>query len=365
MKDKLHSLLALAGMMLISLEVSASFHLWTISEVFSNSDGTIQFIELSTTSSSQQELSGQTITSSGPDLPTTAFTFDSDLIGDTANKQVLLATERFALLAGHQPDYVIPDGFVPRSEGVIDFADGTDTLGYATGQFPLNGTQSLSGEGQVQAPTPIRFDGNMVSLPEQVLPFASVDLTTNELEIPVLDAPGIGVFFLTLGIDFQAVEFEVANFFQYQENIEPGTQPAMFDGSMYLPSLVYLSDQYEVRLSIIQDPPLVFGDAQILSVTPVTPDPEPEPDPDPDPDPLEESITRGMQNYSIMCSRCHGASGGGTFQGPSLDLAKMLPFAQLRSIIDSSMPLAAPGSCTDNNESSCATDVANFILNRL
>ena len=43
----------------------ASFHLWDIVEIFSSADGTIQFIELSTTSSGEQGLGGQAITRSG------------------------------------------------------------------------------------------------------------------------------------------------------------------------------------------------------------------------------------------------------------------------------------------------------------
>ena len=42
----------------------ASFHLWVLNEIYSNADGTIQFMELTTGTGGQQFLTGHAITNS-------------------------------------------------------------------------------------------------------------------------------------------------------------------------------------------------------------------------------------------------------------------------------------------------------------
>ena len=46
----------------VSLPAAASFHLFFMNEVYSNGDGTVQFIELGALAGSQQFVSGHTIT---------------------------------------------------------------------------------------------------------------------------------------------------------------------------------------------------------------------------------------------------------------------------------------------------------------
>src|SRR5881409_3923726 len=85
-----------AGLMIYSLLVSqaeASFHLWRINEIYSNADGSVQFIEFVTSSSGQQFLAGHSLTSSDASGATIkTFTFPSNLSGDTANHSFLVAT---------------------------------------------------------------------------------------------------------------------------------------------------------------------------------------------------------------------------------------------------------------------------------
>ncbi len=86
-------------------------HLWDFSEVFSNADGTVQFIELHETNGANGEiyLAGKSIYSESTGQ---VFTFPSNLQGPTGNKYLLLATEAFAALPGAPtPDFIIPDGF--------------------------------------------------------------------------------------------------------------------------------------------------------------------------------------------------------------------------------------------------------------
>ena len=51
-----------------------AFHLYDIKEVFSNADGSVQFVELFTSFNNQQFLSGHTIVAS-QDASTNTFTF--------------------------------------------------------------------------------------------------------------------------------------------------------------------------------------------------------------------------------------------------------------------------------------------------
>ena len=94
-------LLPLACALLAPQPAAAAFHLFDIVEVYSNADGSVQFIELFTTFNSQDEMEGHTIdTDTSP-----PYVFPMDLgaenpgdPGDnnTANKSFLVATPDFA-----------------------------------------------------------------------------------------------------------------------------------------------------------------------------------------------------------------------------------------------------------------------------
>jgi serralysin len=148
----------------------ASFHLYQIDEIFSDATGTVQFIELFTTSSGQNFLTGHTLTSGG-----NTVTFGSDLIGDTANSHVLLATPGYYALSGVPPaDFNLGvNQFFNIAGDTIDYA-GVNSLSFTSGQLPLDGLNSLNrafnssalttapnspqdfagNSGSVQAPTP-------------------------------------------------------------------------------------------------------------------------------------------------------------------------------------------------------------------
>ena len=87
----------------------AKNHLWKFSELYSNSDGTIQFIEMQECCGSDVEVEMSTA-----DITTNSgtYSFPNDLSGPTANTRILIATAGFAALPGAPtPDYVIPDRF--------------------------------------------------------------------------------------------------------------------------------------------------------------------------------------------------------------------------------------------------------------
>lgn len=141
---------------LCSLQAKASFHLWQIDEIFSDRTGSVQFIELSVSSSGEQFLSGHTISVTEGNNPAHSFTFPSDLPGDTANRHFLIATQGFANLRIVAPDYVVPDGFLYVPEGTINYA-GVDVVAYQA--LPNDGVHSVDRNGNVMVNSPTNFAG--------------------------------------------------------------------------------------------------------------------------------------------------------------------------------------------------------------
>lgn len=94
---------------------------WTIDEVFSNADGTIQYIEMSAQTNDQDQVSGLTLTSvDGATASQQIFTFPSNLPSTTTGgKTMLLATAGFESAIGIAPDFVIPDGFLTINNGSL------------------------------------------------------------------------------------------------------------------------------------------------------------------------------------------------------------------------------------------------------
>ena len=83
MRSILRLLLALLA--LVPAASWASFHLWVMDEVYSNADGTVQFLELSTTFGGQQFLAGHTLDASGTGGGSSHYDFTTNLPSDTTN----------------------------------------------------------------------------------------------------------------------------------------------------------------------------------------------------------------------------------------------------------------------------------------
>jgi hypothetical protein len=136
--------MALLGLLMLlfgSVPAFSGVHLWRVKEVFSNADGTIQFIEIAVCCGSTGEIFIGThpVTSN-----THTFPFPSDLTGSTLNKHILLATSGFAALPGAPtPDHIIPNNFFSTTADTIAF-DVYDTLVFSAGQLPTNGITSLN-----------------------------------------------------------------------------------------------------------------------------------------------------------------------------------------------------------------------------
>lgn len=131
-----------------------TFHLILVSEVFTNADGTLQFIELKAVASLQTQIQFSRVNARSADGTTVTlirdFTASFPALGN--NETILLATQGVATLLGFSPDFIIPDGSVPQHDGRIEFSDDTgpviDAVAYG------NYTGAMTGYGTPAPPLP-------------------------------------------------------------------------------------------------------------------------------------------------------------------------------------------------------------------
>ena len=150
MKPAAHRIALLLLVLLAALPARATFHLWSIAELFSSADGKVQFIEFEALEGGQQFLSGHNLVSG-----TKTYNFTSNLPGDTSGRRFLVGTTSFAALGVVQPDYVVPDNFLSVSGGTLVFAGGADNWTYPA--LPANGTLSLLRDGSTAVNSPRNF----------------------------------------------------------------------------------------------------------------------------------------------------------------------------------------------------------------
>ncbi len=140
-----------------------SFHQYRINELYSNADGSVQFIELSVGNfSGESQWRGVTLTSTANGVQR-SFSFPSNLpSGSTANTTVLIATPGFADVALVTPDFIVPAGFLFTAGGSLNFGN-VDTITY--GSLAGDGAHSLDRNGVQGIATPKNFAGMVGTLP--------------------------------------------------------------------------------------------------------------------------------------------------------------------------------------------------------
>ena len=160
---------------LVTPPALATFHTFQIEEIFSNADGTIQYVVLHEAlgMNGQNFLAGLTFTATDGVTPHT-YVFTRDLPGGemgggygmpmqspTAHARMLIATQGFAALGLVTPDYVIPNGFIPLANGTINYA-GVDQVSYMA--LPTDGTSALTRGGSQVSNLATNFMGLSASV---------------------------------------------------------------------------------------------------------------------------------------------------------------------------------------------------------
>ncbi|HEX9302067.1 MAG TPA: hypothetical protein VF959_06920 [Casimicrobiaceae bacterium] len=177
MKYWLHSLLAAACLLTASASLAA-FHLFSIEQIYSNADGTIQFIVLTCPPAScangENFWAGSATLTSTHAGTTKTFTASSNLPSSaTVGKKVLVATPGFAALGLVAPDYTIPNGFLPTDSGTIGYVSSSIT--YKAGELPTDGANALYIDGSVKTNLATNFAGASASVTPSGPPPAAVN----------------------------------------------------------------------------------------------------------------------------------------------------------------------------------------------
>jgi len=162
-------IVAFAGAAAFASSAHASFHTWRIEQIFSNADGTIQFVVLheAAGANGQNFWAGLPFTSTRAGV-TNSLQFDRNLpSGATAGRRALLATKGFKDLGLVVPDYEIADGFLPVNGGALNFA-GVDFVNYSS--LPTDGVTAINRSGAPIPNVATNFAGHTGSVTVQAPP---------------------------------------------------------------------------------------------------------------------------------------------------------------------------------------------------
>jgi len=197
--------LALAAAAASADPARATFHLIHITEVFSNADGTVQYVELQALANGQTQLQEARIDAFNANglILTLVFDFTTSFPQLNVGETVLIATPGFEAAVGFAPDFVMPaNSLISRPDGRVRFrADSgfiVDAVAYGnyTGSnagfgspapaLPTDGCHSLTrtSAGTNNAAnftntllgTPMRNDGTTVTLTCEPPPSCDGDL---------------------------------------------------------------------------------------------------------------------------------------------------------------------------------------------
>jgi hypothetical protein len=168
----------MAAFALVATFARAEFHTFQIEQMYSNADGSVQFVVLHESQGMNGEnfLGGQVLISTHLGV-TKTYIFTNNLPGGsmmcdgyygcytnpspTANGRVLIGTAGFAALNLVAPDYVIPNGFLPVGGGTLNYAM-VDQLTFAS--LPTDGVSALSRNGSITPNVATNFAGSSASV---------------------------------------------------------------------------------------------------------------------------------------------------------------------------------------------------------
>ncbi len=137
---------------------NAGIHTWDVVEVFSNADGTIQYVELLDMGTTGTEVG---VGSGAISSAAHSFSWSNGPVAvPTDGKSYLIATAGFAALPGAPlPDVIIPALNVPFFDPAGDTITFTNGDAFAFAAVPTNGTDSLDEASGMGPNTPKNYAG--------------------------------------------------------------------------------------------------------------------------------------------------------------------------------------------------------------
>jgi len=160
---------AAAALGWVASTAGASFHLYQINQIYSDTTGNVQYVDFydsfpTPLGDGQYFLAGnQLMASAGAN--TNVFTFPSDLPAtpSTSHTHFLVGTQGFADLHIVTPDYIVPNGFLFKPGGSITYAGFADSVTYAS--LPSDGSMAIDRNGVPVPARPTNFAGATGCLP--------------------------------------------------------------------------------------------------------------------------------------------------------------------------------------------------------
>jgi len=229
MKSVIRGLLGIV-FALVANAAWATFHTYQIQQIFSNADGTIQYVVLHEVLgfSGQQFLVGHALFATPAMGMTQVFNFPNDLpSNNTGGTHALIATQGFAALGIVTPDYVVPNGFIPLS-GMINYAM-VDQVTYAG--LPTDGIHAIDRNGVMIPNLATNFAGNSAS----VSAVSSVNYQGLWWASPAGSESGWGINFAHQGDTIFASWFtyDLTGKGMWLVMTAPKTVPNTYSGSLY------------------------------------------------------------------------------------------------------------------------------------
>ena len=226
--------LAAGLMMLVATAASATFHTYQIQQIFSNADGSVQFMVLheAVGFNGQEFLMGHTLTSQQSGGMAKQIVFPSDLgSNNTAGTFVLIATQGFAALNLVTPDYIMPNGFLPLTGGTINYAQ-VDQVSYAA--LPADGVSAIDRTGATIPNLATNFYGQSAA----VVAAASVNYEGLWWAAPAGSESGWGVNFAHQGDTIFASWFtyDLTGKAVWLVMTAPKSAPSTYSGALFTTS---------------------------------------------------------------------------------------------------------------------------------
>lgn len=117
----------------------AAYHAWDINEIYSNPDGTVQFIELRALGGSQQFMNNAVTIRATNSTVTNIFVCNSNLPADTFGRFCIIGTSNLTSVPGGvRPDFFIPPNFIPQANG-----PGSAAVLFLPNSFPANNVAAV------------------------------------------------------------------------------------------------------------------------------------------------------------------------------------------------------------------------------